>query len=40
MKMKKKYQKPFLIVLKVEEFGSAYYGAMASSCCQSGARCG
>lgn len=38
--MRKKYEKPLVLRLDVEEFGSAYYGAMASSCCKRGQRCG
>jgi len=38
--MKKVYSKPIVLVLTDEELGEAYYGAMASSCCARGQRCG
>ena len=38
--MKKTFQKPLVMMLDVSELGEAYYGAMASSCCARGRRCG
>lgn len=38
--MKKAYTKPLVMVISDQELGEAYYGAMASSCCKSGQRCG
>lgn len=38
--MKKTYIAPVVLVLTNEELGEAYYGAMASSCCAHGQRCG
>lgn len=38
--MKKPYKKPIVVIITAEELGVAYYGAMASSCCSRGQRCG
>lgn len=38
--MKKLYLAPVVLVLTNEDLGEAYYGAMASSCCVHGKRCG
>ena len=38
--MKKVYLAPIVLVLTNKELGEAYYGAMASSCCSRGQRCG
>lgn len=40
MLMKKAYVKPKVLVISNTELGKAYYGAMASSCCQRNDRCG
>ena len=38
--VKKKFEKPVVVQLSIAELGEAYYGAMASSCCSRGQRCG
>ena len=38
--MKKEYKKPVVMKITTKELGVAYYGAMASSCCSRGQRCG
>jgi hypothetical protein len=38
--MKKTYTPPVVMTITDKELDQAYYGAMASSCCQSGQRCG
>lgn len=38
--MKMDYKEPVVLVITNEELGEAYYGAMASSCCTAGQRCG
>ncbi len=38
--MKKKYKKPMIIDISFKKLSEAFYGAMASSCCKGGQRCG
>jgi hypothetical protein len=38
--MKKQFQEPVVVKLIISEMGEAFYGAMASSCCTRGQRCG
>ena len=38
--VKKKFEKPVVVQFSIAELGKAYYGAMASSCCSGGQRCG